>query len=189
MAADDREELTVRLPKALMRRVREVAADIPLDELAADGLAMLLESVADPPSDEAGTAAEAAAPGRPAEARTNRDEGRAAGVSGEAAGAPPGGPLLPVLAVGDAALVLEGLAELRAALAAAEERERVTQVWVKTTLAELFVHTTPFPTRSDERRRREEAAERLARVDERVRGHVRDGRDANGTAGQTPATA
>ena len=176
MADDDHEELTVRLPRALMRRVRETAADIRLAELAADGLAMLLDSVTEPEPAPAASV-EPESPG-------TRTEPAARSADGATAG-----PLLPVLAVGDAALVLEGLAGLRTRLDAAEERERVTQVWIKTTLAELFAHTTPFPTGSDERRRREEAAARLALVDRRVRNHVRAGRDANGTAGETPATS
>ena len=174
MADDAYEELTVRLPRALMRRVRETAADIPLDELAADGLAMLLYSVTEPAP---AASVEPESPGT----RTEPAARSADDVAGAA--------MLPVFAVGDAALVLEKLTELQAKLAVAEERERVTQVWIKTTLAELFAHTTPFPTGSDERRRREEAAGRLARVDARVRGHVRAGREANGTAGETPATS
>lgn len=204
MADDDDDEpveLTVRLPTAMVRRIEALTPGARLPDVLRQAVVAMVEiaereqeAVPAAPDDgrEAGAGGRELPPPEAAVRASTAGSGDATG--GEADPALPGA-AMPVLAVGDAAEVLgrlDGLtavvAGLRDSIAANEERERVTQVWIKTTLAELFVHTTPFPSKSDERRRREEAAERLARVDERVRGHVRNGRDAAGAAGETPAT-
>lgn len=179
MAGDDDEivEIAVRLPAALARRIE--LAD-PGTRLA-DVLRRAAETIARV-AEEAAAGGEVDAP----EAGTD-----AAPEAGDEAGSG----MVPVFAVGDAAVVLGRLhelqasvASLRASLVAGEERERRTQVWIKTVLAELFAHLSPFPTAADERERRLAAAERLGVVDRRVAAYVRNGRDLDGEGGETPPT-
>lgn len=192
---DDPVELTVRLPADVVRRIETMTPGARLPDVVREGVAALLAMAEEggwaPPA-EAGPPADRAAP--EPEVGTTEEAGAAV------ASAPAS---LAVLAVGDAAEVLarlDGLREAveglraavdaqRARIGADEGRERRTQVWIKTTLAELMAHTTPFATAADERARRRAAAERLGRVDERVHAYVENGRDLNGTGGETPATA
>lgn len=184
---DDPVELTVRLPADVVRRIETMTPGARLPDVVREGVTALLAM-----AEEGG--------GAPADRAAPEPE---AGTAEEAGAAAAGAPApLPVLAVGDAAEVLarlDGLREAveglraavdaqRARIEADEERERRTQVWIKTTLAELMAHTTPFATAADERARRRAAAERLARVDERVRAYVVNGRDLNGAGGETPTT-
>lgn len=104
-----------------------------------------------------------------------------------AASDPPSDPADGVrMAVGDAAPVLERLAAVVAGLKVIDERTRRLEVWSKTALAELFVHTTPFPDAAQERERREAAAERLERVDRNVRWYVERHRGADGVGDAMP---
>lgn len=193
---DDPVELTVRLPADVVRRIETMTPGARLPDVVREGVAALLAMA------EEGGGAPPADVGPPANRAAPEPEAGTAGEAGVAAAAAGTPASLPVLAVGDAAEVLARLDGLRAAverlkaavdaqrarIEADEERERRTQVWIKTTMAELMVHTTPFATAADERARRRAAAERLGRVDERVRAYVANGRDLNGAAGETPAT-
>lgn len=193
MADDDDEtvELTLRLPADMVRRIELMTPGARLPDVLKEGLAALLEAAeahaAPAPDGGAPATTSSSAPAIQDEPPDRRPEPTAP---------PTNEPVLPVLAVGDATLVLERLdrlqgsvTQLTARLIESEGRERRALVWVKTMLAELFAHTTPFPTAADERARRLEAAERLGKVDERVMAYVRNGRDLNGTGGETPSTS